>query len=40
MKYWIAKIANGMLLALAIGTVTVDSMFYVHRPEVPTELKR
>ena len=40
MKYWMAKAANGILVAIAAGVVTVDSAFYVHRPEVPAELKK
>jgi cyclic lactone autoinducer peptide len=40
MKAWIAKIANGVLVSFAAGIVVADSAYYVHRPEVPAELKK
>jgi cyclic lactone autoinducer peptide len=40
MRAWIAKVANGVLIAFAAGIVVADSAVYIHRPEVPAELKK
>lgn len=40
MKYWISKVANGVLVAIAAGVVVADSVYFIHRPEVPAELKK
>lgn len=38
MKKLISKLANGLLVFTALGTVTTESWLAMHRPEIPAEL--